>query len=309
MSKQTEPKRNSGGKQLSDVRGSVAENTAKAEAGRERKRAERRAREAARTKERETSEVVALSRIVDEANRQQSRSVDEANRERIKQTIDYIEIAMDCESILKGVEGDYHLFGLALKVHSHKGASGPHMVLEVIYVLPEADISKMVHPGLYLPITTLRMDPRRVDWRSNSQKAFAEYLHTQKFGTIARTHRRQHFAEAKAMAEKAKTPVTASRTAPYIGRAILEQCVAVNDMFLLSAGLWKMPDGVVVKTWHNPRGAHCASVRSVPHPTHPLANYTFFIKTAHLPLNENGMEGSELRNYLRTHVPKLAEAA
>ncbi len=289
---QSDSKRTPGGKQHADVRGSVADNIATSEAGRARKRAERKSREAVRA----THQA--------EGNAYESAL---ETRARIEQTIDHIDIAMDCENIFKGVEGDYRLFGLTMKVRLHETVTDAYKVLEVVYALPETGIKKLVRFGTYIPLTTLRMNPQRVDWRNSAHQALSEYLHAQAFGAIAKTFRRQHFAEAQAMQERAAANMRV--TTPHVQHAATELYAPLDHTFLHATGLWVMPDGVVVKTWCNPRGAHCASVRSVPNAAHPLADCSLYIKTTHLHLQENGMSGSELRDYLRTHLPMLAKAA
>ncbi|OGG61198.1 hypothetical protein A3C87_03555 [Candidatus Kaiserbacteria bacterium RIFCSPHIGHO2_02_FULL_49_34] len=285
-----------GGKQHAVTMGSVTENIANSEAGRARKRAENKARQAANAKRRE-----------DAIEKMRTQALEEEARLRAKQITDRVNIALDCEKIFAGVEGHYNLFGLSVNIHPHPTAPSSIMVLELVNALPETGILDVARPGTYIPIHALRMNPHRVEWRHQDVQAIAKHFHANAFGSIAIELRRQHFVEQSAERKAQERKQTPTQTA--VKQTVEKEVThSFNERLLTARGLWMMSDGVIIATWDNPRGAHCAGVRSAPK-GHALAGYTLFIKTAHLGLEENGMQGHELREYLREHLAEISETA
>ena len=235
---------------------------------------------------------------------------DQQARMRAEMSTKPVDIAIDCERIFNGVEGVYYLFGLVGKVRPHETQSGIIMVYELLDALDETGIRNVARPGTYIPIHALRLDPHRVQWRQRDVEAIAKHFHANVFGDIAKTMRRQHFAEKneelKAVALKARAEEAAAKAAAQAAARAEEakkpeEVRSFDERFLALKGLWTMPDGVVISTWNQQDGAHCADVRFAPE-GHALYGYTPYIKTAHLSQKENGMHGEKLRDYLRVHL-------
>jgi len=189
------------------------------------------------------------------------------------------EIAEACYKILHGVTGNYYLFDIALSVYIHRDDQGRTMRVRLTHALPRSLVPSI---GIQLSIRTLCENPATVSWRNNHARMLSEYLHAHAFGEVA------------AFFKKGEQP------APLVsrGRIAVTRDFNPQEFFYIRA-LWKMDDGVIIKTWNSAQGIHFAKVHYIPHQNHPLKHCIWRIKVNQLILEENGVGGKELRMYLR----------
>ncbi len=87
--------------------------------------------------------------------------------------------------------------------------------------------------------------------------------------------------------------------------AYLKEKPLAKGFLTASYGHWKCNDGVVFKCWSHD-SIWFAKVVSAPE-GHALSNYRPFIKLGHLKMEETGLPGKELREYLRAKLREIGD--